>query len=291
VSEALAKLKKGDESGLDVSAFADSKEAPELFAQHVPDFRKDDVRAKLVSFAVAVEKGILLEAGRPHERSENKYLLSGLVGITLLESSDRVRKEAAKGLLQLFSPALLDKEAESIQKAAGRHSEWQVLLLWAVLPSTPSKDVLKRMRAVKRPPKLLARHGIDSILARHGDGAAEKRLLSTLEALSKSSGAEILSIVEALSYATTEKVKVALARQLRSEVMLRMAGGIDVPKRSVAACSLVQMMRDDEKFPVRGGRYSYKDADLDKIEKWCRKHLGVEFPEGLRKTPQTTRGT
>ena len=275
--EALERLRSGDRTLLKTRLYAQPHEAALVFARAIPSFEDDEDRARLVRFAVSLEREPLGEELSP--KSENKELAGLLVAIAESDSSARPAREAAHNLLKYFSPEALEPYAAAVRAAAIKWQRREWILLYGVLPSNKAEQVVQFIEGLNRIPEQDA-DAVDCVLARYGDAAAESRLMDAADALEE--GVKIDRVFDALAYAPSQRMKRFVAEHLRTEEVLD-CGGATLPKRNAYACALVQMMRDDETFPVKTGGYSYTDAELDQIEAWCTKNLGVEFPDEPRK--------
>jgi hypothetical protein len=248
-----------------------------VFARAIPSFESDEDRAKLVRFAVSLEREPLSAELSP--KSENKELAGLLVAIAESDPSARPARDAAEDLLKYFSPEALEPHADAIRAAAIKWQRREWILLYGVLPSNQAEDVVAFIKGLHRVPEQDS-DAVDCVLARYGDTAAETRLVDAADALK--GGAKIDRVFDALAYVPSQRMKLFLAEHLRSEEVLD-CGGSTFPKRNAYAYALVHMMRDDATFRVKTGGYSYTDAELDEIEAWCTKNLGVEFPDEPRK--------
>jgi hypothetical protein len=275
--EALERLRSGDRSVLKTRLYAEPHDAALVFARAIPSFEDDEDRARLVRFAVSLEREPLGEELSP--KSENRELAGLLVAIAESDSSARPAREAAHSLLKYFSPEALEPCAAAVRAAATKWQRREWILLYGVLPSNKAEQVVPFIEGLNRIPEQDA-DAVDCVLARCGDAAAESRLMDAADALEE--GVKIDRVFDALAYVPSQRMKRFVAEHLRTEEVLDY-GGATLPKRNAYACALVQMMRDDETFPVKTGGYSYTDAELDQIEAWCTKNLGVEFPDGPRK--------
>jgi len=296
-NKGLDDLKHGRPANLQPQEFKNKSDAATAIARRIPEFRGNLTihQAGLVTRSYDLECRAMYEAKKL--RSSNGELMG--VYVELLSRDDIctgvLKGLLAKALREFYTPKELDRHAATIREALNLGKERgglmnpDVLLLYGLLPSNRSEDVLAFVRAlppVERIPALASYcSSVDSVLARHGDKKAEERLLAEIAGLHETCGSLNESIKNSLSYADTARIREYVSRGLRSEKIIPCVGGGTVLERSICAATLVRMMRDDETFPVKewGKGLDYSDTDLDAIEKWCAEHWGSAFPKGSRK--------
>lgn len=280
VENALAKYQQGDTNGFCCKDYKEPGKAALAFAKQISSIPNADTRDSLIGFVISLE---LNNVGTKYlgPRSENSELVGILVNIVESDTSWNVRETVARNLREWFLPKVLDEYASNIKNAAMKWKQRAILLLYGVLPSNRSEDVLTFIRGIKDMPEDEG-YILDWLLARYGDRDAEKRLLATAE--SSTEWVKVVRAFDALAYVASPEVKKVLAKGLRSEIVIKHPGGSTIPKRDYYAKALVIMMRDDNEFPVKTTeQFFYSDEQLDQIEKWCTHYLGIQFPEKHRK--------
>jgi len=219
--------------------------------------------------------------GQQNVRDQDEFVTTM---ITFLDEdpSERVRSAAAKGLLEIGLPKIVDRHNASVRRAVERHKDIDTLLLYASLPSCNKQSLVRIARKVK-PDSKRSGYKLNSILARCGDNSAIELLLAEASELSEINNIYLYELVDALSFVPEDRVQKYLAVELRSELYVSLPGGGKIPKRNCFALALVKMNRDNDSFPVKDEDYIFNADDLDKIEQWCIDELGINIPLEPRK--------
>ena len=124
---------------------------------------------------------------------------------------------------------------------------------------------------------------VDSLRGRYGDPNASTRIIERLLLLDEVGISSVYNITDAVAYLSNAQAVHELAQRMRSEKMIRMAGGGKIPLRDCIALALIKLNRDTPDFPVRDEDFMFSNEKLDKIEVWCTQHTGINYSKGKRK--------
>jgi len=282
VRTAMANLESGRDEGFSPELYKEDYTAAELaFMDSVKDLSQERQRIKVVSFVVSMEC-LRIGCGPAWKRSQNQDLEMALLSALTQESSPSTAGYLASQLRSLFLPSDLEKQGTQIREVAKRwdlKTNPQVYMLAAILPSATTESMALLLPSEQGQPSLYA----DCLKARFGDKEAEKRLMLRCDNLGESYETEIAEITDVLSCVPTEAMKKYLALGLRSDAKITLAGGAESAKRFLYADALARMFRDDGSFPIKlRNTRTLTDRELDTLEQWCGKELGVQYP----KTPR-----
>ncbi|MGI6494735.1 MAG: hypothetical protein ACOX5G_01365 [Kiritimatiellia bacterium] len=287
VAEVLNNLRKGDARGLRTDQYTNAASAV-AFLENIGVLEDEKIRLKVVRFSATLMRRAA-RAGSQQDEQNVEAFTGQMVKILKADPSRRIREEAAKSLLEMVSPRVLDRYHAVLRLAAEERKDIATLLVCASLHSCDATWLAELVRTMK-PESRMEKRQIDSILARCGDQAATDRLIDEAGHAQGMSDVEIGELVAALAFVPSERVQMFLGLGLRSDTVVSLPGGGAIPWRNCCARSLVRMHRHDESFPVKRDDYMYSDDELDRIEQWSVVTLGIAPRSGTRRSLKVTPG-
>lgn len=286
VAQVLSVIQKGDSPVLRTDQYTNAAECAVSFLKNSASIEDEGDRCMVIGFAGELMRHSMRRGGQ-HDAQNVEAFVSELVKVLSSDPIEIVRDRAAASLLDTVPPRLIESHQVVLRLAAEERRDIATLVTYASLPSCDVVWLAGFVRTITTENRA-AKLQLDSILARCGDQAATDRLIEGASNLDEIGYSALEGWVKALAFVPSERVQKFLGLGLRSDKVLAETGGGSTPWRDCCARALVRMHRYDEGFPVKREVISFRDDDLDKIERWCVNALGIPLPSGVRK-PLTPR--
>jgi len=291
IAGVITQLKKSEYSQVSGIKFTDEAKAATEMAREAVLVDDPEISERIMRFAMRLEENRNYSNEKGYQWSSNLAFAEAAIAYMHQDVSYYQRSAVAEKLLLLYKPADLAKysaQIETVLRSRGASNAEvgsRLLMLYGVLPSTHLSDVVAYVPKTE-PPRDADPFMYDAVLARLGDTVAYRRLTDFAVSLNATGGIELQDLTFALAYVDTREMRVFLAKNLRCEDYIQMAGNGKLPKRWLYAGALIKMMRDEPTFPIRYGVKNLnlvEDAPWDSMEAWCTAHLGVKYPNEPRK--------
>ncbi|MBR0458669.1 MAG: hypothetical protein IJJ26_05500 [Victivallales bacterium] len=279
VAETMKLLNKGLNPPLMFQDYINGLEDAIAFLERIDSLQSAEYRMKVVCFAAKLyyqSKANRQDAGKVDA------FVSLMVSLMQGDTSSQVRSEAARRLREVVPPELIDRHHSSILNAYKTHKNWEILFLYASLPSCQSETVVNLARSHKIE-STMGTYGISAILARFGDKRATDELIANAESIVEPGDMRLSALLDALAFARSDKIKRFLVKGLRTEDYITLADGSRIPQRNCHAKALCIMNQFVEEFPVKNKYDFFTAHDLDRIEQWCAVKLGMSVPSAPHK--------
>lgn len=272
VHDALTRLAAGDASGLAELQSTNVLGAACELIEQVHTLADDEQRRRvLLSASHLVRESRVGDTSRV--AGDMDLVVRGFLRIAEEDSSESVRETAARELRGLADAETLDRYGAEVAQLAVKWGQREVLLLYGSLTWTNEANAREVLLTSAK--KLGEDEYVcDWILARHGDEAAEARVLLQMEMTNQVPLAKLRQVVESLAYVRSRRVIDAMVDGLGSTAMIDLTGGAKIPKRNCCAYVLALIMRRDPGFPLRKLDFTYTDAEIAEVRGWSVKYRG-----------------
>ena len=281
VADVMKRLNAGLNPPLMFQDYTNGLESAIAFLEQINTLQSEENRSKVVGFSAE----LYYKAKAKHSQLDARKIdtfISLMVSLMRMDSSSRVRSEAARSLRKFVQPELIDRYHFSILNAYEMHHNSEILFLYASLPSCKPETAIRLARSIKTE-STIGTYMINAILARFGDQSATDTLIVTAENIFEIGDICLSELLGALAFTRSDKIKRFLVRGLRADDYITLAGGNKIPRRNCYAKALSLMNKFNEEFPVKNKYDFYTANDLDMIEQWCVEKLGMSVSSAPRK--------